>query len=155
MAQEIERKFLVVGDSWRAEAVSSHRLDQGYVRSPDATVRIRTVDESGFVTLKGKTVGVSRSEFEYEVPFEDAVAMLEEYCGARRLTKVRHVVMVGAHEWVVDEFDGKHAGLVLAEIELTHEDESFELPDWAGAEVSDDPQYYNSSLARAGVVDEP
>lgn len=149
MAIEIERKFLVEGNSWRDDVERSQRLDQGYIRSEDATVRVRTVDDAGYITLKGKTTNISRSEFEYEVPYEDAVAMLDEYCGDRRLSKTRHILTVGDHEWVIDEFDGRHDGLLLAEIELTAEDEEFVRPDWAHLEVSDDPRFYNSNLSRA------
>jgi len=147
MGTEIERKFLVDGESWRGAVERSKRLDQGYLRSEDATVRVRTIDDTGYLTLKGKTVNITRSEFEYEIPFDDAVAMLDEFCGNRRLTKTRHTVTVGDHEWVIDEFDGRHQGLVLAEIELESEAEAFETPDWTGEEVSDDPHYYNASLA--------
>jgi adenylate cyclase len=148
MGVEIERKFLVEGDSWRDEATSAEPIDQGYLRSDDATVRVRTIGERGFITLKGRTSGVTRSEFEYEIPFEDAVKMLDEFCGDRRLTKTRHTVFVGDHEWVVDVFHGRHDGLVLAEIELDSEDESFDMPDWVGPEVSGDPAYYNANLVR-------
>lgn len=147
MGTEIERKFLVDGDAWRDSVERSQRLDQGYLRSDDATVRVRTIDDVGYLTLKGKTVNITRSEFEYEIPYDDAVAMLDEFCGDRRLTKTRHTVTVGNHEWVVDEFDGRHQGLVLAEIELESEDEAFETPEWAAEDVSDDPGYYNASLA--------
>lgn len=149
MGIEIERKFLVDGDRWRAAIERTQRLDQGYIRSEDATVRVRTIDDAGFITLKGKTTNVSRSEFEYEIPLADAVAMLDEFCGACRLTKRRHTVTVGDHEWVIDEFDGQHEGLVMAEIELEGEDEEFERPEWAGSEVSHDPRFYNSNLCRS------
>lgn len=152
MGTEIERKFLIQGMEWRDEVERSEELDQGYIRSDDATVRVRTIDERGFITLKGPTTNVTRAEYEYEIPVEDAREMLEKFCGDRRIRKVRHTVIHEGHEWVIDEFMGANEGLLLAEIELDAEDESFAHPDWVGEEVSGEKRYYNSTLAQNPVV---
>ncbi len=142
---EIERKFLVRGAAWRPDVHKAQRIEQGYIDATGATVRVRLLDEKGFLTLKGPTKGISRVEYEYEVPVQDAREMLGKLCGVT-LKKTRHHIMVGPHEWVIDEFDGTHRGLIMAEIELTAEDEVFEVPAWAGPEVSGDARYYNSNL---------
>lgn len=144
---EIERKFLVKENLWKALVKPEPiRIVQAYL-SDDAhcTVRVRIKGEKGFVTIKGKTVGISRSEYEYEIPLADANAMIAEFC-QKQLSKERYEIQIGKHTWEVDVFHGKLAPLVVAEIELASEDESFELPDWVGEEVSDDPAYYNSKL---------
>lgn len=149
MGLEIERKFLVKNASWRDAVEGRDAILQGYLtESGSATVRVRVKGERGFLTLKGATSGVTRSEFEYEIPVADARCMIETLSVLPTIDKVRHRVPVGDHVWEVDVFSGENAGLVLAEIELTSEDESFVLPDWAGTEVSGDPRYYNSNLAR-------
>ena len=146
MAKEIERKFLVKGDAWRslAEGVSYR---QGYLNSQkERTVRIRTVGEKAYLTVKGPTRGVTRTEFEYEIPYEDCLAMLEELAEKPIIEKKRHRIPAGSYVWEVDEFFGVNEGLILAEIELPSEDAVFEKPDWIGEEVSGDPRYFNSSL---------
>jgi adenylate cyclase len=149
MGLEIERKFLVKKASWRDSVEEREPILQGYLAETGrATVRVRAKGDRGFLTIKGRTTGVTRSEFEYEIPIEDARTMLETLGSLPVIDKVRHRVRCGGHLWEVDVFAGENAGLVLAEIELGSEEESFELPDWAGAEVSDDPRYYNSNLAR-------
>lgn len=149
MATEIERKFQVAGDGWRAAVVSQSRLLQGYLAStPALTVRARLADGAGTLTLKGRTQGVSRSEYEYPIPAADAEAMLRELAVSSLIEKTRYRVRHAEHVWEVDVFDGDNAGLVLAEIELAREDEAFARPPWLGAEVSDDPRYYNANLAR-------
>jgi CYTH domain-containing protein len=149
--KEIERKFLVDHNSdWRAEAVESKQISQGYIPTlPGATVRVRVKGEAGFLTIKGPTKGISRSEFEYSIPAEDAREMLETLCQGRAIHKIRHVIHHGGHEWTVDEFLGDHDGLLLAEIELGSEDEAFDLPKWATREVSHDSRYFNSNLIGA------
>lgn len=147
MAVEIERKFLLKNDSWREHIERSIPLKQGYLSTtPERTVRIRTKGEQGILTVKGATEGVSRVEFEYEVPLADALAMLQ-LCENAPIEKVRHLVHYQGHLWEIDEFEGSNAGLVVAEIELASEEEKFALPDWIGEEVSDDPRYYNASLS--------
>lgn len=146
MGVEIERKFLVVGDAWRAPE-NATRMHQGYLTiEPERTVRVRVAGARAFVTIKGKSRGASRAEYEYEVPVQDADEMLAQLCLRPTLEKVRTRVPFGAHVWEVDEFLGESAGLVVAEIELGDEHESFERPAWLGAEVTGDPRYYNSSL---------
>ena len=150
MAQEIERKFLVVGDGWKALAESSSLLRQGYLSSnAKATVRIRSWDDAkAAVTIKGQARGMSRSEYEYDVPMADAREMLE-MARPHLIEKRRHIVPFGGLTWEVDVFEGRHAGLTIAEVELEHEGQAVELPDWVGAEVTHDDRYYNASLSRA------
>jgi adenylate cyclase len=150
MGVEVERKFLVSDDSWRDGVTTATRIVQGYIaQTPSATVRVRVKGDKGFLTVKGLSVGVSRSEFEYEVPVPDALAMLEELAQGPVIDKVRHLVPVGGHVWEVDVFAGDNAPLVMAEVELASADEHFERPGWAGLEVSDDQRYFNVNLARS------
>jgi adenylate cyclase len=146
MAHEIERKFLVTGTTWKTGA-TARRLRQGYLSlAKERTVRVRMVDERAWLTIKGLTSGVTRLEFEYEIPAADARRMLDELCHHPIIDKTRHEIRHGAHLWEVDEFHGDNAGLVVAEIELGAEGEQFERPPWLGAEVSDDPRYFNANL---------
>jgi len=149
VAMEIERKFLVRGDEWRQEAVGiSYR--QGYIRTQgSATVRVRVAGETGYLTLKGPSRGIVRSEFEYEIPLQDATELLDTLCDRPQIEKTRYRIRHKAHEWEIDEFEGDNAGLILAEVELSSPTEPIVLPDWVGQEVSDDPRYFNSSLAQA------
>lgn len=148
MAQEIERKFLVTGAAWRQDA-AGQLYRQGYIPTDDATtVRVRTVGDRGYLTIKGPTSGVSRQEFEYDIPLADAKTMLADLCQPPLIEKWRYRVTVGDHLWEIDEFLGDNAGLVMAEVELASETEQVELPDWAGDEVSHDARYYNASLAK-------
>ncbi len=147
MGVEIERKFLVKNDSWRDLAEGQELIMQGYlVEEGPLTVRARVRGERGYLTIKGATTGLSRSEFEYEIPPDDARAMLASFSTLPAIEKVRHQVRHDGHLWEVDVFAGANAGLVVAEIELQSEDESFALPDWVGQEVSSDPRYFNRSL---------
>ena len=146
MAQEIERKFLVAGDAWRdlAEGVVYR---QGYLSTDsDRTVRVRTVGAKGTLTVKGITVGATRTEYEYEIPVADADAMLDALCIRPLIEKTRHKIPFDGLVWEVDVFAGDNVGLVVAEVELSHEDQEFELPDWIGEEVTHDPRYYNANL---------
>lgn len=147
MGCEIERKFLVEGDAWRVQSVDSRRLRQGYLAIEDGvTVRVRCDGEKGFVTIKGATSGISRPEFEYVIPREDAEELLL-LCRGRTVEKMRHRIPAGNRTWEVDEFSGANSGLVMAEIELADENEAFERPAWLGHEVSGDARYYNANLA--------
>ena len=147
MATEIERKFLVRGDDWR-DGTAGTALIQGYLaRDPDRAVRIRIAGDHAWLNIKGATTGISRLEFEYGIPLEDAHQLLA-LCIDPPIEKTRHIVHHQGHRWEIDEFHGANAGLCLAEIELTEECASFPLPPWAGAEVSSDPRYYNASLSR-------
>ncbi|MCD8267487.1 MAG: CYTH domain-containing protein [Parabacteroides sp.] len=150
MATEIERKFLVKGD-FSKEVISSQRIVQGYICSqPGRTVRVRIHGEKGFLTIKGPSddKGLSRYEFEQEIPLVDAEQLLK-LCEPGAIDKVRHLVPIGQHVWEVDVFHGANEGLVMAEIELSSEDEPFEKPAWLGEEVSGDRRYYNSMLTKA------
>ena len=146
MAKEIERKFLVVGDDWRALARGT-RYRQGYLSTvKERTVRVRTIDNKGFLTVKGVTVGATRSEFEYEIPAADADEMLDDLCEKPIIEKNRYKIPLGGVTWEVDEFLGVNDGLIVAEVELQSEDQSFPKPDWIGEEVTDDPRYFNANL---------
>ncbi|WEK05638.1 MAG: CYTH domain-containing protein [Candidatus Devosia phytovorans] len=150
MAQEIERKFLVSSDGWKRGVASSELLRQGYLSSnAKATVRVRTKDDAeAYVTIKGATSGMSRAEYEYAVPVDDAREMLV-MAAPHVVEKRRHIVPFGGLTWEVDVFEGRHAGLVMAEVELEAEDQAVELPEWIGREVTEDDRYFNASLSRA------
>ncbi|MDX1504824.1 MAG: CYTH domain-containing protein [Spongiibacter sp.] len=146
MADEIERKFLVTGDGWRQG--QPQRLVQGYLnRDPERCVRVRIADDSGFLTVKGKTIGIRRAEFEYSIPLADAEHLLT-LCDGPIIDKQRYRIPAGELCWEVDEFTGANAGLVVAEIELSSEHQSFLRPEWLGTEVSNDARYYNSNLSK-------
>jgi adenylate cyclase len=146
MAKEIERKFLVEGDAWK-KAAKGIEYRQGYLSSvKERVVRVRTIENKGFLTIKGITKGVSRSEFEYEISVDDANVMLDEICEKPLIEKKRYKIVLGAHVFEVDEFFGENEGLVVAEVELKDEKQKVDLPDWIGAEVSGDPRYFNSNL---------
>ena len=147
MGIEIERKFLVVGDSWRAAPAVPYA--QGYLnRDKQRTVRVRIVRGQAWLTVKGISVGATRAEFEYAIPLSDAEQLLA-LCDGPVVRKTRRVVEYAGARWEIDEFEGDNAGLVVAEIELAAEDAPFEPPPWLGAEVTHDARYFNSSLATA------
>lgn len=156
MAVEIERKFLVASDAWR-EGAQGQKFRQGYLCiSRDATVRVRHAGERAYLTIKGATAGMSRAEFEYDIPVADAEAMLQDHCLKPLIEKTRYEVPYEGKVWTVDVFEGENAGLIVAEIELDHGEEDIPLPPWAGAEVTDDPRYRNSALVAAPMTgDEP
>jgi CYTH domain-containing protein len=148
MGIEIERKFLLANEGWRGQGIPTH-MRQGYlVADPVRTVRVRIEGERAVITIKGKSSGASRGEWEYEIPVPDATELLDGLCEQPQVEKIRHRIGHAGHTWEVDEFLGLNAGLVVAEIELESEDEAFEKPDWIGAEVTGDKRYYNSSLIR-------
>ncbi len=144
MAQEIERKFLV--DTDRLPKTEGKLYVQGYLSEGGNTVRVRIIGDKAVLTIKGKSEGVSRPEFEYDIPVEDAREMMK-LCKEPPVEKIRHLIEHEGHTWEVDEFLGANKGLWLAEIELNDENEAFEMPDWVGDEVSHDRRYYNSQLA--------
>ncbi|MCF8205078.1 MAG: CYTH domain-containing protein [Methylotenera sp.] len=147
MGIEIERKFLVASDAWRAQAERATRFSQGYLsRDPARTVRVRIAGEQAFLTIKGATHGATRAEFEYAVPVADAVALLA-MCDGPVVEKVRHLCPCDDLTWELDEFLGANAGLVLAEIELEHEGQPFTRPGWLGEEVTGEARYVNANLA--------
>lgn len=147
MAVEIERKFLVKNDSWKTEVMKALECRQGYMVSDrKRTVRVRTMGETGYLTVKGATSSISRMEFEYEIDKADASYMLM-LCD-HFVEKTRHYIEHAGMTWELDVFEGANAGLVMAEIELESETQVFDLPDWAGEEVSGDERYFNSCLSR-------
>ncbi|PIE01416.1 MAG: adenylate cyclase [Acidobacteria bacterium] len=147
MGKEIERKFLVKSDTWRELARGVHYC-QGYLSSvKERTVRVRTIEDKGFLTIKGISTGISRLEYEYPIPVEDAKALLN-ICEKPLIEKSRYKIEHGGLVWEVDEFYGDNAGLILAEVELESEDQAYEKPDWIGEEVSSDPRYYNANLIK-------
>ena len=146
MGTEIERKFLMKDDSWRSLAKGT-KYRQGYLNSTkERVVRVRTIDDKGFLTIKGITTGATRVEYEYEIPDAEATAMLDELCEKPLIEKNRYKIALGGFTWEVDEFFGENQGLIVAEVELESEDQQFEKPDWIGEEVTGDPKYFNSNL---------
>ena len=152
MALEIEHKYLVTDDSYLSlcDKTRTMRISQGYLnRCPERTVRVRLTETAGsrigFITIKGRTIDDTRAEYEYEIPAGDAARMIE-MCEGNIIVKTRYIVPYHEHVWEVDIFEGKHAGLRIAEIELKEITHSYPLPPFAGKEVTGDPQYYNSAL---------
>jgi len=146
MGTEIERKFLIKDDSWRSLATGT-KYRQGYLNSTkERVVRVRTIDDKGFLTIKGITTGATRVEYEYEIPDAEATAMLDDLCEKPLIEKNRYKIALGGFTWEVDEFFGENQGLIVAEVELETEDQPFEKPVWIGEEVTGDPKYFNSNL---------
>lgn len=145
MAKEIERKFLVHPEKLPPLS-EGHVIKQGYIPSDGITVRARISNDKAFLTLKGKARGLSRSEFEYPIPMADAEEILQELCLHPLIEKTRYLLPYGAHTWELDVFEGDNAGLIVAEIELSEEEEAFALPEWVKEEVSYDHRYRNSYL---------
>ena len=148
MGREIERKFLVIPNAWRPDGLEGTRFVQGYLSmDPERVVRVRIEGDEGRLTVKGIRRHVSRLEYEYEIPVEDAHA-LHALCIPPLVEKVRYRIAYAGRTWEVDEFAGLNEGLVLAEIELASETDALDLPPWVGREVSADDRYANTSLAR-------
>ena len=146
MAKEIERKFLVKDGAWRNEKGTQYC--QGYLNSvKERVVRVRTINDKGYLTIKGLTVGASRLEFEYEIPRQDADLLLD-ICEKPLIEKTRFKVVEGGFVWEIDEFFGENQGLIVAEVELESEDQDFPKPDWVQEEVTGDPRYFNSNLIK-------
>ena len=146
MGVEIERKFLLTGTAWK-QLASGTSYRQGYLNSTkERTVRVRTIDDKGFLTIKGISVGATRVEYEYEIPVTDAQKLLDDLCEKPIIEKNRYKIAHGGFVWEVDEFFGENEGLVVAEIELESEGQAFEKPEWVGDEVTGDPRYFNSNL---------
>lgn len=151
MAQEIERKFLVLPSIQdHLKDVRPKRICQGYIMDAQdgRTVRVRTKGSKGFLTIKGPSKGISRNEFEYEIPLSEAETLLTDFC-PKTLLKDRFELIYADKTWEIDVFHGHLKGLIVAEIELENVDETFALPDWIGKEVSDDERYYNVQLINA------
>lgn len=145
MAKEIERKFLIRDDSWKQ--AEGTLLRQGYLnRDKGRTIRVRLAGSKGFLTVKGETFGATREEFEYEIPPEDAVILLDEICEKPLIEKRRYRVEYGSVTFEIDEFLGENEGLILAEVELEDESQQVPQPPWLGEEVTHDPRYFNSNL---------
>lgn len=148
MATEIERKFLVSDDSWRNDADDGTLYRQGYLSSGGScAIRVRVAGTRAYLSIKSASSGISRAEFDYTIPLADAESILNDLCIRPPIEKTRYLVRYGEHVWEIDVFAGANAGLVLAEVELKHEDERFEHPVWVGKEVSEDERYYNAYLA--------
>jgi len=148
MGVEIEKKFLLVGDDWRG-LDAGHLYRQGYLNSEKGrTVRVRTVEERGYLTIKGPSQAGVRAEYEYEIPFADAMEMLGTLCLRPLIEKRRYRIGFKGFIWEVDEFFADNEGLVVAEIELPAADTHFEKPPWIGQEVTADPRYANAALSR-------
>ena len=154
MGIEIERKFLVAGDGWREAAHKVVPMAQGYLNDlamvesgvQKASVRVRIEGDAAFLNMKSRQLGTTRQEFDYEIPVTDARELLK-LCVGGLIDKCRHYVEYAGKLWEVDEFLGDNAGLVVAEIELESADEAFDLPPWAGKQVTDSLRYYNLALA--------
>ena len=148
MGIEIERKFLVKGDAWKKNA-KHYSYRQGYLTTQkERVVRVRTVDQKGYLTIKGPAHNLTRTEFEYEIPKTDADHMLDHMCDKPLIEKTRFLVPHSGLTWEIDEFYGDNQGLVVAEIELEQVDQQIEIPEWIDIEVSDDPRYSNSNLIK-------
>ena len=144
MGVEIERKFLVINENYKNLATPSHCL-QGYI-SNEPLIRVRIIDDKSYVTIKGNSNGITRSEYEYEIPKLDANSLLNEFCSSPLIEKYRYNIIIGKTLWEVDEFLGDNLGLVIAEVELLHENDIFDRPDWISHEVSLETKYYNHNL---------
>ena len=148
MPVEIERKFLITNNSWRQSIHQSIEIRQGYLcKDIERTVRIRTWGTEGKITVKGKSMNGVRAEYEYTIPFKDAVEMLETLCLSRVIHKKRHLINIDNYTWEIDEFLDHNHGLILAEVELPSRDASIQLPSWVGQEVTNDHRFQNSHLA--------
>lgn len=160
MATEIERKLLLKNNNWRTEVARSERITQGYlnqydpnIAGPQSSVRVRIGGDidapKAWLNIKSATLGIERQEYEYEIPVADAEEMLSSLCKKPQIDKTRHYVTVGKHLWEIDEFHGDNDGLIVAEVELNSTDEPFQMPPWAGEDVSGDVRYYNSELIKS------
>ncbi|MCF8230615.1 MAG: CYTH domain-containing protein [Bacteroidales bacterium] len=146
MGKETERKFLVKHTGFKESFSHKYEVKQGYLSTePKHVVRIRTLDGKGFITIKGRSSGLTRQEFEYEIPGKDALEMMGAMCSTL-IEKFRYIVYYKGMKWEVDEFFNDNEGLMLAEIELDDEKQDFEQPSWLGAEVSNNEKYYNAYL---------
>jgi adenylate cyclase len=146
MKQEIERKFLLSNTSWKGLADDGSKITQGFLSSnPERVIRIRIINNAGILTVKGKLKGITRKEFEYDIPLDEAKQLLE-LCEKPIIQKTRFKIYLDDLLWEIDVFEGVNAGLVIAEVELKSETVNFEIPDWIGKEVSDDMRYYNVNL---------
>lgn len=149
MGIEIERKFLLKNDGWKSSIKTFRAISQGYLVNTGgkSSVRVRLDGDKANINIKSLELSITRQEYEYPIPVHDARKMLDSLCTGL-VSKTRHIVLYDGHEWEIDVFDGDNAGLVVAEIELSKEDEVFSRPEWLGEEVSDDARYYNMNLVK-------
>ena len=149
MAVEIERKFLVKNNNWKSEISHSTSIHQGYLAPlSKSSVRVRIEGDAANINIKSATLGMSRTEYEYTIPLDDAAEMLKNLCEEPQINKTRHYIPANNHTWEIDEFYDDNEGLVIAEIELTSEDEDYIKPEWLGEEVTQDKRYYNVNLIK-------
>ncbi len=149
MAREIERKFLVISDDWKASVYDKKYMRQGYIcNSQQASVRIRIENQSANINIKSMSIGISRAEYEYPINLQDATEMLDTLCGNPVVQKERFLVKHAGKVWEVDVFMSDNRGLIVAEVELDSETETIQLPSWVGREVSNQERYYNMRLAQ-------
>lgn len=147
MAYEIERKFLLKSDAWRADIYHTRDIKQAYFCNTEkASMRVRISDKAAYLSAKTMTIDIRRHEFEYQIPLHDGEFMIEYMCSGSAIIKQRHLVKVDQHTWEIDEFEGDNKGLIVAEVELKHESELFMKPAWLGQEVSRDLRFMNMSL---------
>lgn len=151
MAREIERKFLLLNDSWRVQAHSKTHFAQGYLTPLNApvksSVRVRIEGDKANLNIKSLEIGLSRDEYEYPIDLQDAKKMLSTLAVGPVIEKHRYLVKFAEHTWEIDEFAGENAGLVVAEVEMQSEDEVVQMPDWVGKEVTQEKRFYNISLS--------
>jgi len=148
MALEVEHKFLLNNANWRKLVKRSAVYRQGYLSSDSScSIRVRISNDQAWLNIKSATIGTQRSEYEYQIPVQDADEMLDNLCRKPLIEKIRHFVDYAGHVWEIDEFQNDNAGLIVAEIELSEVGEEFLIPDWVGAEVTDDVRYYNHNLS--------
>ena len=147
MATEIERKFLILNQDWQEYTKSELHIVQGYLATNEfSSTRIRIQNDKANINIKSATLGITRTEFEYSIPVDDARLILEDLCIKPVIEKTRFTVEHMGHTWEIDVFSGDNEGLIVAEIELSSPDEAFEKPSWIGEEVSNDARYYNACL---------
>ena len=146
MGLEIEKKFLLKNEDWKIHCTEGIQIKQGYLNSHiERTVRVRLSDGKGKITIKGKTENITRKEFEYQIPYKEALSLIQ-LCETPIIEKTRFKVKLGNLTWEIDEFGGENVGLIIAEVELKSENQILNIPSWIGQEVSKDSKYYNSSL---------
>ncbi|MBM4206553.1 MAG: CYTH domain-containing protein [Gammaproteobacteria bacterium] len=148
MAKEIEHKFLLANEDWRTAVERTVQYKQGYLSSqPTSSIRVRITDQQAWLNIKSATVGTQRLEFEYDIPLQDAEDIISALCSKPLIEKTRYFITFDGKIWEIDEFAGENSGLIVAEIELAEEGETFSKPPWLGAEVTHDLRYYNNNLA--------
>ncbi|VAW91215.1 Adenylate cyclase [hydrothermal vent metagenome] len=149
MGIEIERKFLLKNDNWKQDVSTSAVIKQGYLAGSDkSSVRIRIEGDKANINIKSMTLAITRQEYEYSIPLDDAEKLLQDLCEQPQINKTRYIVKYKEHKWEIDVFSGDNEGLVVAEIELKSEDEAFSIPEWIGEEVSEQVKYYNVNLIK-------